>query len=143
MKTLVVILGLVFGMTFIANAQAQTKPAAKTQTTTTTTTTTTQPQAASQTKSMIKITELSKPIQDNLSMQFKGWTPTQAYKLDSKGVLSYEVLVKKESNEMRLYYDNAGKYLREEPVANMSKNTTPAKHNTQAAPAQKPTTKPK
>jgi hypothetical protein len=138
MKTLVVLLGLVFGITVVANAQGQTKPAAKTQTTTTT-----QPQAAAQTKSMIKITELSKPIQDNLSMQFKGWTPTQAYKLDSKGVLSYEVLVKKESNEMRLYYDNMGKYLREEPVANMSKNTTPAKHTTTTAPAQKPTTKPR
>lgn len=137
MKTLVVILGLVFGMTFIANAQAQTKPATKSQTPATT-----QPQAASQTKSMIKITELSKPIQENLSQQFKGWTPTQAYKLDSKGVLSYEVLVKKESNEMRLYYDNAGKYLREEPVA-MSKNTSPAKHTASTAPAQKPTTKPR
>ena len=142
MKTLAVILGLVFSITIVANAQAQTKPATKTQTTTTTTTST-QPQAPSQTKSMIKITELSKPIQENLSMQFKGWTPTQAYKLDSKGVLSYEVLVKKESNEMRLYYDNAGKYLREEPVANMTRNTSPAKHTTSTAPAQKPTTKPR
>jgi len=142
MKTLVVILGLVVGTSFAVNAQtqSQTKPAG-------TTHPTTQPaiqtpaQAPSQTKSMIKLTELSKPIQENLSAQFKGWTPTQAYKLDSKGVISYEVLVKKASNEMRLYYDNAGKYLREEPVA-MSKNTTPAKHTTQAAPAQKPTTKP-
>lgn len=145
MKTLVVILGLVFGITLGANAQSQTKSGTKTQTTTTTTTTT-QPQAPSQTKSMIKTTELGKPIQENLSSQFKGWTPTQAYKLDTKGVISYEVLLKKESNEMRVYYDNMGKYLREEPVAmthNTSKSSSSMKHSTQSAPAQKPTTKPR
>jgi hypothetical protein len=144
MKTLVVILGLVFGTAFTINAQAQTqaKPQA-------TSHQTTQPaaQAPTQTKSMIKTTELEKPIQENLSSQFKGWTPTQAYRLDSKGVISYEVLLKKESNEMRVYYDKMGKYLREEPVAamthNTSKNSSSMKHSTQTAPAQKPTTKPR
>lgn len=141
MKTLLVILGLVFGITMGANAQAQTQPKPKPATTTTTTTTTTQPQAPAaaptQTKTMIKITELSKPIQDNLSTAHKGWTPMQAYKLDSKGVITYEVTVKKEANEMRLFYDNAGKYLREEavvaPKSSTNKTSTPPKKTTTPA----------
>jgi hypothetical protein len=143
MKTLVVILGLVFGTAFTMNVQAQTQ--AKPQGTSHQTT---QPaaQAPSQTKSMIKTTELEKPIQENLSSQFKGWTPTQAYKLDSKGVISYEVLIKKESKEMRVYYNNLGKYLREEPVAEMTHNTSKSSSSMKqstSAPAQKPTTKPR
>ncbi len=144
MKTLIAILGLVIGTTMMVNAQtqaqAQTKPAT---TTHATAHATTQPAAqpataaASQTKSMLKVSELLKPIQENLATQFKGWTPLQAYKLDTKGVVSYEVMVKKEANEMRLFYDNAGKYLREEPVA------AAASHSGSAATPAKPAAKPK
>jgi hypothetical protein len=145
MKTLLVILGLVIGITMGANAQTQTQPKPKpaTQTTTTTTTTTQTPAAApEQTKTMIKITELSKPIQDNLSTAHKGWTPTQAYKLDSKGVITYEVMVKKDASEKRLFYDNAGKFVKEEvvpaPKSSTNKTTTPPKKTTTPAPAAKP-----
>jgi hypothetical protein len=86
---------------------------------------------------MLKISELLKPIQENLATQFKGWTPLQAYKLDTKGVVSYEVMVKKEANEMRLFYDNAGKYLREEAVA------AAASHSGSTATPAKPAAKPK
>jgi hypothetical protein len=148
MKTLIAILGLVIGTTMMVNAQtqaqAQTKPATTTHATTQPAShSTTQPAAqpataaASQTKSMLKIAELLKPIQENLASQFKGWTPMQAYKLDSKGVVSYEVMVKKEANEMRLFYDNAGKYLREEPVA------AAAAHSSSATTPAKPAAKPK
>jgi hypothetical protein len=57
--------------------------------------------------------------------------------LDSKGVITYEVMVKKDANEMRLFYDAAGKYLREEPVAATNKTTTPPKQTT-TKPAPKP-----
>jgi hypothetical protein len=161
MKTLIAIVGLVIGTSLVVNAQSQTqtqaKPASTTHSTAQSTTqpaahmtsqpsqhATTQPAAQSaspaqsQTKSMLKISELSKPIQQNLASQFKGWTPVQAYKLDTKGVVSYEVMVKKEANEMRLFYDNAGKYLREEPVA----QATPS-HSSSAATPAKPAAKPK
>lgn len=148
MKTLLVILGLVIGTSLGANAQTQTqaKPNATAHPATQTMAQTPR-QAPAQTKSMVKITDLAKPIQDNLSLQHKGWSPVQAYKLDTKGVITYEVMVRKETNEMRLFYDNDGKYLREEPIAAMthqSKNmTTSPKHETQMAPAAKPTTRPK
>jgi hypothetical protein len=147
MKTLIAILGLVIGTTMLVNAQTQSqaKPATSAHMTSQPSThATTQPaaqpatQAQSQTKSMLKISELIKPIQENLATQFKGWTPMQAYKLDTKGVVSYEVMVKKEANEMRLFYDNAGKYLREEPVA----QATPS-HSSSAATPAKPAAKPK
>jgi hypothetical protein len=150
MKTLMVILGLVIGTALGANAQAQaqaqTKPNA-------TTHATSQPaaqaptQTQSQTKTMIKVSELSKPIQNNLAAQFKSWTPMQAYRLDSKGTISYEVMVKKEANEMMLVYDKEGKLMKEQPVTAMKpetkKETTPAKQEAQAVPAQKPASKPK
>jgi hypothetical protein len=157
MKTLMVILGLVIGTSMVANAQTQAKPASNTATHATAQPVTTHPatqpaaqqttQSQAQSKSMIKMTELSKPIQDNLATQFKGWTPTQAYRLDTKGTISYEVMVKKEANEMRLFYDNAGKYLREEQVAAMTpqsnKPSAAPKHQAQATPATKPASKPK
>jgi hypothetical protein len=150
MKTLMVILALAVGTTMGANAQTQAKPKPQTTTTTTSTHAQTQPQgqpAQSQSKSMMKVMELPKPIQENLSKQFKGWTAKDAYKLDSKGVISYEVLVKKEANEMRLLYDKEGKFMKEEPIAAMTpeqkKEVAPAKQETNKAAAPKPTSKPK
>jgi len=131
MKTLLVILALVIGTTMGMNAQAQDQAKAKPQTTTQV-----QTQPQSQSKTMIKNSELPKSIQDNLATQFKVWTPMQAYKLDSKGVLSYEVLVKKEANEMRLFYDKDGKFIKEEPVTTM-------KPEVKKAPEHKPANKPK
>jgi hypothetical protein len=142
MKTLMVILALAIGTMMGANAQTQSKPQSKPAahpTTQATTQTTGQAQAQPQTqnKTMIKIPELPKAIQDNLASQFKGWTPQQAYKLDSKGVISYEVMVKKEANEKIIIYDKDGKFMKEEPVTAMK-----PENKKEAAPA-KPASKPK
>lgn len=153
MKTLIAILALIIGTTISMNAQTQAKPAAQPATQSTAQPAvhatsqpsnhqTTQPaqqtaQAQSQSKSVLKISELMKPIQENLATQFKGWTPVQAYKMDTKGVVSYEVMVRKEQNEMKLFYDKDGKFLREEPVAAMKPET-----KKEVAPV-KPSSKPK
>ncbi len=125
MKTLLVSLALVFGTSMILNAQTQTqstqtaKPATTVHSTSQPNTTHTgQAQAAqAQTKVMIKSADLPKTIKENLASQFKGWTEGQAYKMDTKGVISYEVMVKKEKNEMILFYDKDGKFMKQEPVA--------------------------
>jgi hypothetical protein len=149
MKTLFVILAMVIGTATGINAQTQTK--AKPQTTTQTNKSQPMAQSSTQTapesRNMIKNTELPKAIQDNLAVQFKGWTPTHSYRIDNKGVFSYEVMVKKEANEMKLFYDKDGKFLREEPVATMKaetkKEVAPVKQGTSTTPAKQPANKPK
>jgi hypothetical protein len=140
MKTRLVILAMILGTAMVMNAQTQTKPQATTQATSQHKA---QSQAQSQapTKMMMKVTELPKAIQDNLSTQFKAWMPSQAYKMDSKGTISYEVMVKKETSEMKLLYDKEGKLMKEEPLTAMKpeqkKENAPAKQEAKPATNQK------
>jgi hypothetical protein len=90
-----------------------------------------------QTKTAVKISDLPKAISENLSTQHKDWTPSEAFKLDTKGVISYEVLAKKENSGVNLFYDKDGKFTKSEPVTikkEPKKETTPVKTD-----AKKPT----
>lgn len=86
-----------------------------------------------QTRSAVKLTDLPKSITDNIATQHQGWNAVEAFKVDTKGVTTYEVLVKKGSSESNLIYDNNGNYLKMAPhkmaSASSSKSTgsTPSK----------------
>jgi hypothetical protein len=120
MKTLMTILALLVGTTIGVNAQ---------------------------TKTMVKIADLPKAISENLTMQHKDWTPAEAFKVDTKGVITYEVLAKKGTNEVKLFYDNNGKFAKSEPVTIKKEpkiESTPvkkdAKKPTESKSAEKPAT---
>jgi hypothetical protein len=87
-----------------------------------------------QTKTMVKITDLPKTISDNLSSTHKDWTPVEAYKVDMKGVISYEVVAKKDTNKVMLLYDKDGKFTKSEPMTaaktEPKKESTPVKNTT-------------
>jgi hypothetical protein len=148
MKTLMVILALAIGTTMGANAQTQTqsqtksKPAATTQPHAQATASATAP---AQSMTMMKVSELPKSIQDNLSGQFKGWTASKASKIDSKGVITYEVTARKETSEMNLLYDKDGKLLKQAPVTTAksepNKGTAPATQHQQTTTTAKPAAK--
>jgi hypothetical protein len=70
---------------------------------------------SAQTRSAIKLADLPKAITDNISTQHQGWNAIDAFKVDTKGVMTYEVLVKKATSEMNFVYDKDGKYLKMEP----------------------------
>jgi hypothetical protein len=108
MKTLMAILALLIGTAIGVNAQ---------------------------TKTMVKITDLPKAISSNLSTQHKDWTPVEAFKVDTKGVISYEVIAKKENNQVKLLYDKDGKFTKSEPV------TTKTEPKKETAPVKKDATK--
>jgi len=99
MKTLIAIVAIILGTTFSMYAQ---------------------------TKRMVKISELPKNVTNNLSTEHKGWSPIEAFKIDTKGVMSYEVIAKNEKDEVKLYYDKDGNYTKTEPM--MSK-TASARHS--------------
>jgi hypothetical protein len=147
MRTLIVILALVIGTTMGANAQttakAQTTP--KTQATQQAKPQATASAAPAPVSTMMKVSELPKSIQDNLAGQFKGWTASKAVKLDSKGVITYEVTARKESSEINLLYDKDGKLLKQAPVTTVksepNKGTAPAKQATTSTSSTKPAPK--
>jgi hypothetical protein len=95
-----------------------------------------------QTKTAIKVSDLPKSIAENLSTAKKGWTPTEAFKMDSKGTMSYEVIAKNGKNEEKLYYDKDGKLTKTENMtvqAAPKKSTAPVKQPaTSKTTAQKP-----
>ena len=68
-----------------------------------------------QTRTAVKVADLPKAITEDISAHHQGWTALDAFKIDTRNVLSYEVTVKKENSEMNLIYDKDGKYVRMEP----------------------------
>ena len=86
-----------------------------------------------QTRTAIKLADLPKAITDNIATAHKGCVAQDAFKVDTKGVMSYEVAVKDAKSEMTLVYDKDGKFLKMEP------KKAPAA----AAPAKKAPAKPK
>jgi hypothetical protein len=77
-----------------------------------------------QTRTAVKVNDLPKAITENLSSQHQGWNASEAFKLDTKGVMTYEVIAKKGTSETTLVYDKDGKYLKMEPKKMASMSTT-------------------
>jgi hypothetical protein len=68
-----------------------------------------------QTRTAIKLSDLPKAITENIASHHQGWTALEAFKINTKNVLTYEVNVKKAESQMNLVYDKEGKYLKMEP----------------------------
>jgi hypothetical protein len=77
-----------------------------------------------QTRTAVKVADLPKAITDNLSTAHQGWTAAEAFKVDTKGVMTYEVLAKKGTSESMLVYDKDGKFLKTEPAKAATKTET-------------------
>ncbi len=86
-----------------------------------------------QTRTAVKVADLPKAITDNIATAHKGYAAQEAFKVDTKGVMSYEVVVKDAKTEKILVYDKDGKFLKSEA------KKAPAT----AAPAKKEPEKPK
>jgi hypothetical protein len=83
-----------------------------------------------QTRTAVKVNDLPKAVTDNLSSAHQGWAASEAYKVDTKGVTTYEVVAKKGGSETTLVYDKDGKYLKMEPAKTAS--AAPSKSATAA-----------
>jgi hypothetical protein len=79
-----------------------------------------------QTRTAVKVADLPKAITDNIATAHKGCVAQEAFKVDTKGVMSYEVAVKDAKSEKILVYDKDGKFLKAEPKKAPA-TTAPAK----------------
>jgi hypothetical protein len=84
-------------------------------------------------KTSMKVEELMKGITKHISKNYKDFKPVEAYKIDTKGVTSYEVIIEKDSNRQDIYYDKDGKFIRkdvEKKAPEAKPKSTPAKTKT-------------
>ena len=135
MKKFALVLILAFAIVFV-NAQDKTTtttPTTTKTTGTTTTKTTTTPQTGN-TRVAVKITDLPKTIQDDLTKTWAGYTPKNAFKMYKNSVITYRVIVTKDTSQLSLLYDAAGKFLSQKAmvqrVAPKTTTTGTTKQNT-------------
>lgn len=70
--------------------------------------------AFSQTRTELQAAELQKPIQEYLAKNYKDFAICKIFKVDAKGVITYDICLSKDKTHDRLFFDKDGKYLRKE-----------------------------
>ncbi len=68
----------------------------------------------SQTRTEIKTADLQTSISEYLVKNLTGYITDKVFRLDAKGIISYEVCVTKDSNHEKLTFDKEGKFLKKE-----------------------------
>jgi hypothetical protein len=131
MKKIGLVLIFALAISF-ANAQD------KTTTTTTTKTTTTKAKSTPATRTPVTVADLPKAIQDDLAKTWAGYTAKNAYKVDRESVITYKVLVAKDTIQMALNYDAAGKFVSSRAISqkastarNLQQKETPKLQSTE------------
>jgi len=71
-----------------------------------------------QTKTEHKNTEIQKPITEYISKNFTGFSIVKAFKVDAKGVITYDICISKDKIHEKLYFDKDGKFMRKESCSN-------------------------
>ncbi len=67
-----------------------------------------------QTKTELQAVELQKPILEYISKNFHGYSIDKIFKVDAKGVITYDICVNKDKTHEKLFFDKDGKFLRKE-----------------------------
>lgn len=67
-----------------------------------------------QTKTELQAAELQKPILEYISKNFHGYSIDKVFKVDAKGVITYDICVNKDKTHEKLFFDKDGKFLRKE-----------------------------
>jgi len=67
-----------------------------------------------QTKTELQASELQKPILEYISKNFKDYSIDKVFKVDAKGVITYDICVNKDKIHEKLFFDKDGKFLRKE-----------------------------
>jgi len=63
-------------------------------------------------RTSVLVADLQKDITDNIATDYVGYTIKEAVKVEENDVVTYEVVVVKETTTETLVYDNAGKFLK-------------------------------
>jgi len=65
-----------------------------------------------QTKTEMKPADLPKPVTDFIAKNVKTYTIDKAFKVDSKGVITYDVLLANGASKMVFIFDKDGKFVK-------------------------------
>ncbi len=89
-----------------------------------------------QTKTEISTADLTRPITDHLKKNMPGYSIDKAFRVDTQGLMTYEICVSKEKNLEKLTYDKEGKYIKKEVCGSECwktafRETTPTVKSTQ------------
>jgi hypothetical protein len=71
-----------------------------------------------QTKTELKSTELQKPITQYIEQNFTGYSIIKIFKVDEKGVITFDICISKDKDHEKLFFDKDGKFLRKESCTN-------------------------
>jgi hypothetical protein len=89
--------------------------------------------AFSQTKTEIKLTDLSKGVSTYITKNFSGYAVDKAFKIDNKGVMSTQVMISKGSEKLALTFDKDFKLTKKEAIK-PDVNTAPIKEDKKPLP---------
>ena len=67
-----------------------------------------------QTRTELQATELQKPILEYISKNFTGYSVDKIFKVDDKGIITYDICVNKDKIHEKIFFDKEGKFLRKE-----------------------------
>ncbi len=67
-----------------------------------------------QTKTELQTSELQKPILEYISKNFQDYSINKVFKVDAKGVITYDICINKNKTYEKLFFDKEGKFLRKE-----------------------------
>lgn len=71
-----------------------------------------------QTKTEIKVTDLQKVVSTYITKNYAGYTIDKAFKVDNKGVITYQVDIKNAKGvKSSLIFDKAGKFSKKDELA--------------------------
>jgi len=67
-----------------------------------------------ETKTAIRPSELNQLILDDIKKNYALYTINEAFKVNNKGAISYEVIIQEGKDRLNLYYDDKGKFIRKQ-----------------------------
>jgi hypothetical protein len=65
-----------------------------------------------ETKTAIKPSELNPKITNDIHTNYSGYIIIEAFKINNKGVFSFEAIIQKGKNKLNLFYDANGVFIR-------------------------------
>lgn len=68
----------------------------------------------SQTKTELQITELRKPITDYIAKNYTAYKIKKAFKVDAKGVITFDICIVKNDEYEKLIFDREGQFIKKE-----------------------------
>jgi hypothetical protein len=70
--------------------------------------------AMAETKTAIRPSELNPKIRNDIEKNYPGYIVMEAFKVNNKGMVTYEAIIQKNKDRLHLYYSVDGVFLRKE-----------------------------